>query len=190
LTGFGLGGNLLLDHWTAARPPTSLAGKINLDGVPALLADQTIVSDDPPTNGFLSSRFALTVRWELDGTMLDGIFGKPGLGAMFNSAELAQRASMIPEDLKPGFLQLFVGEGYPPSVFVHGTADEVVLDQESIDHHQQLKKLGVKTELLLVDDGLHGLMDLTSSPPFELTKGASAAYCKALDFVDEVFNAF
>ncbi|KAJ5119328.1 alpha/beta-hydrolase [Penicillium atrosanguineum] len=165
LTGYGLGGNLLLDHWTSARPPTSIAGLVNLDEVPALLADKTIVSDDTPANGLMSNRFALTVRWELDGTILDGIFGKPGLGAMFNSVDYAQRASMIPPDLKPGFLSSFVTKDYPPSVFVHGTTDEVVLDRESIDHHEQLKKLGVKTELLLVKNGSHGLMDLTSGPP-------------------------
>ncbi|KAJ6111378.1 hypothetical protein N7523_007439 [Penicillium sp. IBT 18751x] len=189
LTGYGLGGNLLLDHWTSARPPTSLAGRVNLDEVPRLLADKSIVSDDTPANGLMSNRFALTVRWELDGTILDGIFGRPGLGAMFNAVDYAQRAGMIPADLKAGFLPCFVTKDYPPSVFVHGTADEVVPDQESIDHHEQLKKLGVKTELLLVENGSHGLMDFSSGPPFELTRAAVEAYSKALEFVDELFCA-
>lgn len=180
---------MLLDHWTSARPPTSIAGRVNLDEVPALLADKTTVSDDTPANGLMSNRFALTVRWELDGTVLDGIFGKPGLGAMFNAVDYAQRANLIPADLKPGFLSSFVTKDYPPSVFVHGTADEVVLDQESIDQHEQLKKLGVKTKLLLVENGSHGLMDFTTGPPFKLSKAAVEAYGKALDFVDEVFSA-
>ncbi|KJK67627.1 alpha/beta hydrolase fold [Aspergillus parasiticus SU-1] len=189
LTGYGSAGDWLLDHWTTGRPPTSIAKFVDLNEVPKLLADKKVVSDDTPESGIMSNRFALTVRWELDGTFLDGSLGRPGLGAELNKLDYAQRAAAIPEDLKPAFLQLFVTENYPPSVFVHGTADEVVPDQESKHHYEQLKQLGVKTELLLVENGPHGLVDFSSGIPPRPAKGSVEAYSRALEFVTEVFNA-
>lgn len=187
LASYGTGGDWLLDHWTRARPPTSIARFVNLNDVPRILADKTVVSDD--SVGRVTNRFALTVRWELDGTFLDGCLGRPGLGAELDRVDYAQRAAAIPDDLKPAFLQLFVTEDYPPSVFVHGTADEVVPDQESLHHYQQLQQLGVKTELLLVEDGPHGLVDFNSGFPPGPAKGAVEAYDKALEFIAEVFEA-
>ena len=189
MTVYGTGGNLLLDHWTTGRPPTSIAKFVDLDSVPKLLADKTIVSDDLPASGFLSERFALTVRWELDGTFLDGCFGEPGLGKMLNEVAYAQRPAAIPEGIKPGFLQFFIAENYPPSVFVHGTADEVVPAEESVEHYEQLKKLGIKIELLLVEDGGHGLVDFGSGFPPKPAKRSMEAYGRALDFIAEAFNA-
>lgn len=184
LTGFGTGGNWLLDHWTQARPPTTIAKFVDLGTVPALLADKTVVSDDYPAEG-KPMRFALTVRWEQDGTFLDGSLGRPGLGAQLNELDYSERAAAVPEDVKPAFVQLFVTKDYPPSVFVHGTGDEVVLPQESVDHHEQLKALGVRTELYLVEDGPHGLFDKKNGVPW---KGSVEAYEKALEFVEDVLK--
>ncbi|KAK7421170.1 hypothetical protein QQX98_002299 [Neonectria punicea] len=142
LTGFGTGGNWLLDHWTKGRPPTSVAKFVDLDRVPEILADKRVVSDDFVEGKMGTGRFALTVRWELDGTFLDGNLGRPGLGAQLNALEYSQRAAALPEEVKPAFVQLFVTKDYPPSVFVHGTADEVVPAQESVDQYEQLKELG------------------------------------------------
>lgn len=144
LSVYGLGGNMILDHWTNPRPPTSLAKLVDLSAIPELLADQTVVSDDMPAGGPLSKRFALTVHWELSGTMLDGIFGQEGLGEDLREIVKEQRTLKFPLKLKLGLLQLFVDKSYPPSVFVHGTADEVVPPEESIYHHEQLESLGVK----------------------------------------------
>ncbi|KAH7128864.1 Alpha/Beta hydrolase protein [Dactylonectria macrodidyma] len=185
LSGFGTGGNWLLDHWTQGRPATSIAKFVHLDGVPGILADKRVVSDDYVEGGPATGRFALTVRWELDGTFLDGCLGRPGLGTQLNAVQYSERAAVLPEDVKSAFVQLFVTKDYPPSVFVHGTADEVVLPQESLDQHHQLKELDVKTQLLLVEDGPHGLFDFTTGEP---TKGSVEAYNKALRFVDEALQ--
>ncbi|PYH75542.1 hypothetical protein BO82DRAFT_359926 [Aspergillus uvarum CBS 121591] len=181
MTAYGTGGNLLLDHWTQPRPPTSIAELVDLDDVPRLLANRTVVSDDLDRN---SNRFALTVRWEIDGTFLDGVFGHPGLGAELNKVEYARRKEAVPEALRAGFLQNYVGKGYPPAVFVHGTADEVVPDLESKFQHEQLGQLGIRTELLLVQDAGHGLVDLKSGFPPKMADGAMEAYAEALKFVD------
>lgn len=188
MSAYGLGGNMLLDHWTHGRPATSIAKFVDLDLVPALLADKTVVSDDTST-GMLSKRFALTVRWELDGTMLDGVFGRPGLGAALNAVEYHQRPAVLPAEVKPGFLQFFVTEKHPPSVLVHGTADEVVVPQESVDHHEKLKSLGVSSKLLLVENGPHGLGAFGADPESELVKSSMRAYSTAMDFIAAVFSA-
>ncbi|EPS29492.1 hypothetical protein PDE_04442 [Penicillium oxalicum 114-2] len=189
LTGYGSGGDWLLDHWTTNRPPTSLASMVQLDGVPKLLADKTVVSDDMPEDGgMIPNRFALTVRRVLDGTFLDGCLGRPGLGAELNKLEYTQRAAAIPEDLKPAFLQLHVTREHPPAVFVHGTADDVVPDKESINHYEQLKKLGVHTELMLVEGGAHGLVDFCPEFPPKAAKESVKAYNRGLEFIDEVFR--
>ncbi|KAJ5176699.1 uncharacterized protein N7482_002576 [Penicillium canariense] len=188
MTAYGTSGDWLLDHWTVGRPATTIAKLVDLEQVPKLLADKSVVSEDAPAQGIFN-RLALTVRWELDGTFLDGCLGRPGLGAELNKLPYEERAAAIPEDLKPAFLQLFVSADYPPAIFVHGTSDEVVPDQESVHHHEQLKKLGVKTELILVKDAGHGLADLNSGFPPKPAKGKEEAYHRAAKFIDEAFAA-
>jgi acetyl esterase/lipase len=187
MTAYGSAGDWLLDHWTVGRPPTTIAKLVDLEQVPKLLADKTVVSEDKPVQGMMSNRFALTVRWELDGAFLDNCLGRPGLGGELNKLRYEERSAALPEDIKPAFLQLFVSESHPPTVLVHGTADEVVPDQESVHHHEQLKKLGVKTELILVQGAGHGLVDLKSGFPPKPAEGKDEAYGRAAEFIDEVF---
>lgn len=190
MTAYGLGGDLLLDHWTHPRPPTALAQMVDLEKVPALLADRTVVSYNAAPSDVsvpITERFALTVRWELDGTMLDGIFGRPGLGEKLRAVDYAERKAWLPEDLRPGFLQLCVDGTYPPSVFVHGTADEVVPDVESKFHYKQLQELGIRTELLLVEGAGHGLVEFKPDG-IDLRPDGLEAYGKSFDFIVSVFE--
>lgn len=120
--------------------------------------------------------------------MLDGIFGRGGLGAALDKVDYEKRGAAFPSDLKSGLLQSFVDDSYPPSIFVHGTADEVVLCQESIDQHEQLKGLGIKSELLLVEDGPHGLGAFSNDPTSTISRHSNEAYSKALNFIDDVFS--
>ncbi|KAH8204914.1 hypothetical protein TruAng_000953 [Truncatella angustata] len=189
MTAFGLGGDLLLDHWTNPRPSTALAAMVDLGKVPALLADCSVVSEDKATGPLpITERFALTVRWEIDGTMLDGIFGRQDLAGKLRGVQYDKRAALVPRDLKAGFLEFFVGDDYPPSVFVHGTADNVVPDVESVRHHEQLKTLGVKTELLLVEGAQHGLSTRNADGSFGLIPDAIRAYARSFVFIVEVFE--
>ncbi|KAJ5319997.1 alpha/beta-hydrolase [Penicillium antarcticum] len=186
---YGLGGNMLLDHWTRGRPPTSIANFVDLESVSGLLADRAVVSDDfHQGDSPLSKRFALTVRWELDGTMLDGCFGAPGLGKMLDAVEYEEREGIVPEELREGFLQAFVKGDYPPSVFVHGTADEVVPPEESVYHYGQLRAMGVESELYLVEGGPHGLLEFVLESESVVGKETARAYEGALGFVDRTFR--
>lgn len=195
---YGLGGNMLLDHWTRARPPTSLAKFFDLSGVPALLADKTVVSDDYSEGGGMSKRFALTIDWEINGTFLDGVFQRPGLGKSLDALDYEKRFEAVPEDLKPGMLEEFVTADYPPSVFVHGRSDEVVSPEESIYQHEQLTKLRVPSQLHLVDNGPHGLDMVAMMRKMaggeipdsdKVIADSIEAYGKAMAFIDGVFRA-
>ncbi|ETS82853.1 hypothetical protein PFICI_04729 [Pestalotiopsis fici W106-1] len=191
MTAYGLGGDLLLDHWTNPRPPTGLAGMVDLSKVPVLLADRTVVSCDaaPPDRAApITERFALTVRWELDGTMLDGIFGRAGLAEKLRAVNYAEREALLPDDLRPGFLQLCIEKDYPPSVLVHGTADEVVPDIESVRHYEKLRELGIKTDLLLVEGAGHGLVEFKPNGSISLLEDGLKAYAKSFDFIVSVFE--
>lgn len=81
------------------------------------------------------------MRWEFEGTMLDGCFGWEGV---------------VPEGLKPCILQSFLRADYAPSAFVHGLADEVVPAEESVYHHGQLQRLGLRVSSFWLRVGLMG----------------------------------
>ncbi|KAJ5640500.1 Alphabeta hydrolase fold [Penicillium herquei] len=195
LSVYGLGGNMLLDHWTRARPPTSLAKFVDLSAIPELLVDRTVISDD--FGDGMSRRFALTVYWEIEGLFLDGVFQSPGLGKLLDAVPYEQRFGITPTELKEGMLQEFVKEDYPPSVFVHGLADEVVSPDESVFQHEQLQKLGVDSKLFLIEGGPHGLegamkrMMMMGVPGTEggekVIQDTMEAYTEAMVFIDGVF---
>ncbi|KAL2844824.1 alpha/beta-hydrolase [Aspergillus pseudoustus] len=182
LSVFGLGGNLLLDHWTRARPPTSLAKHFDMAAIPTLLADRTVVSEGS------QDRFPLTIHWEIQGTFLDGIFQSPGLGAKLNALPYEERFNAVPDRLKAGVLHNFVTESYPPSVFVHGSSDEVVSPEESRYQHEQLENLGVKSQLHLIENGPHGLEGIRQSSDSQIYRDSTAAYNEALAFIDAIFS--
>ena len=73
---------------------------------------------------------------------------------------------------------------------MHGTADEVIPAEKSVEQYEQLKNLGIKTALLLVEDDGHGLVGFSSGFPLTPTKGSTEAYNRALEFIAEAFNAY
>lgn len=50
----------------------------------------------------------------------------------------------------------YVNAGSPPTLIVHGDADDHVPYQQSVDLYHQLQKAGVKTEMMTVEGGKHG----------------------------------
>ncbi|KAL4901489.1 hypothetical protein BDW74DRAFT_160015 [Aspergillus multicolor] len=184
LSVYGLGGDILSDHWTRARPLTSIAKSFDLSGVPKILEDKRVVSE----SSFKEGRFALTIHWEITGTILDGIFQAPGLGGKLDGLPYEQRFDAVPDHLKPGVLQAFVTEEYPPSVFVHGAEDEVVSPHESRFQHEQLTNLGVDSRLYVIEAGPHGLEAFERGQESKVVRDSMKAYEEALAFIDGVFG--
>jgi acetyl esterase/lipase len=50
----------------------------------------------------------------------------------------------------------YINKDNPPVFIVHGDADPVVPYEHSVDLHKKLKDVGVKTEFMTVEGGLHG----------------------------------
>jgi acetyl esterase/lipase len=50
----------------------------------------------------------------------------------------------------------YLSKKNPPIMIIHGNADSTVPYRQSVELHQQLQKLGVKTEFITVDGGGHG----------------------------------
>ncbi len=50
----------------------------------------------------------------------------------------------------------YVNKNSPPTFIVHGDADPTVPYQHSVDLHKKLLEVGVKTEFMTVEGGLHG----------------------------------
>ena len=52
----------------------------------------------------------------------------------------------------------FVKPGLPPFLLVHGTADQSVSFQQSVDMQARLRSVGVPCELITIKDGPHGML--------------------------------
>lgn len=53
----------------------------------------------------------------------------------------------------------YVTKNSPPTFIVHGNADPIVPYQQSVDLYKKLQDLGVKTQFITVEAGLHGKFD-------------------------------
>lgn len=72
----------------------------------------------------------------------------------------------------------YVTKNSPPTFIVHGDADPTVPYQQSVDLHNKLVEVGVKTEFITVKGGLHGKFDKEKNS--EINK-AIAAFLKELN---------
>jgi acetyl esterase/lipase len=68
------------------------------------------------------------------------------LGDKAGDAEFAKSVSPL----------TYVSKNRPPVFIVHGDADPIVPYQQSVDLHKKLVEMGVKTEFMTVEGGLHG----------------------------------
>ena len=53
----------------------------------------------------------------------------------------------------------YVNKNSPPTFIVHGDADPIVPYQQSVDLYKKLQDLGVKSQFITVEAGLHGKFD-------------------------------
>ena len=67
----------------------------------------------------------------------------------------AASTSLAMRDASP---QNFVKPGLPPFLLVHGTGDQTVAFQQSVEMQTRLRAVGVPCELLAIKDGPHGML--------------------------------
>ncbi|KAJ3054145.1 hypothetical protein HK097_002525 [Rhizophlyctis rosea] len=169
LSVYGMGGDFLLDHWLIPGQPHPTIDFIFpndkakeaalLSKVPAPIADSP-VSVVPPSQ-FVDplGRMGLFTAWVNNGTILDVLTSTPGLSSCLRSLPASQRFTAIPKKLQPLFLEYQLTKKFPPTVFVHGSADDVVLPAESKRTYEDLRAVGVRTQYLELVGAGHGLVN-------------------------------
>lgn len=61
-----------------------------------------------------------------------------------------------------------IGEGYPPTLLLHGSADTDVPVEQSLDMYEALMRKGIHTQLLVIPDADHGFDAGWDNKPDEL----------------------
>lgn len=124
-------------------------------------------SDDPriwresgEVHTSLGSRAFLLNMATLTSTQLDFLTGKPDLCSTIRSAYSTDSdveiSTLIPDDVKILFPELWITASFPPSFIVHGTGDKSVLIRESEKTAGDLARCGVECAVVWVDNWGHG----------------------------------
>ena len=183
---FGLGGAVLADRWVfPCNAQTSSGGEPEaLDHVPpAPIAEAPVTLRPDGTMADEFGRLPLLGSWWTRGEMLDYLLGEKGVGAELKALPPAERLAALPERARPAVLDAWVDGAFPPTFLVHGDADVAVPIEESEVTFERLRELGVRTELVRVLGGTHGLM--TETVPPRVMPEALEAYARGMDFIEE-----
>ena len=188
---YAQGGQLLDDHWLAVKDRDADApGGENVareDVAHLLDRQQEPLSDDPmPLLGDEapkgdSGRTKLLKWWWRTGGFLDVVLGINGISRFLRNYKPTQRETHVPEALRPAILQTQIDEDFPPTFFLHGKEDKLVLPAESQLTYDRLMELGVEAELLMLEGAGHTLIDGKDAP--NLAAGAREAQQKAVEFL-------
>lgn len=181
---YGMGGDFLHDHWLKDGKPTplSVSGKavmIERQEVAHLLdakepewVSEAQLALNP--NGMLGDplqREKLMNWWWQTGEYLDHVTGEVGISKRLRSISHDQRDSEanIPAASRAANVlpQLHINSNFPPTMFVHGDADTIVLVEESTHTYNQLQAAGVHSELHVIPKAEHGLKSIENqkTPP-------------------------
>lgn len=69
--------------------------------------------------------------------------------------------------LKAGSPDTYIHRGTAPFLFIHGTKDPAVPYEQSVLGMELFKKAGVPSDLITVQDGIHGVINWESDPKFQ-----------------------
>ena len=199
---YGMGGDFLDDYWLAVKDPMSMPWPIK----PACREELAEILDTPQQpisyDPFIfhgevplfpgqeqSKRVVLLPYLIVAGELLDYVLGEK-ISSVLRELPYEERLGVIPERLRPAILQCQLDEHFPPTVLLHGEADDVILPGESQLTYDRLKELGVSVELFLLDGAGHGLKDTsyTNETPRpgdkpRIVGGAEEVQNKAFQFV-------
>jgi acetyl esterase/lipase len=161
----------LADHFVRPHPDgiPLYGGLVSKEGMPRFVgadASPRPSSHSPfrlPGPTCEDGRHVLAPNVFQDGTLLDFIAGRHGLGA-----ELARwptpeaRAQTLEEEMRAVFPILRAHE-LPPMFFVHGDADSVVPLDNAQMTLSSLTDAGIRNELIVLEGAEHGLRPVTGS---------------------------
>ncbi|KZP20822.1 alpha/beta-hydrolase, partial [Athelia psychrophila] len=165
---YGMGGEWLSDDYLSVKSePIPWLGSMLTQEAVAHLYDP---APDPIAGSALTqnletgettdalNRMVLFAWFLQTGKFVDHLSGIAGLSETLSVLPNTEREAAIPSIVAKLFPQLHITAQFPPSVFIHGDADVLVPVNESKYTHEQLKKVGVESELFIVSGGDHGLV--------------------------------
>ncbi len=179
---FGMGGDVLLDRWVSG---TTQAEKDRLTPLVKDMVgakDLAEESDRPYTStlkGYDQSQRTQYIweYWTATGTLIDIITSHDGEGHSLGVLAYNDRLASLPTKYADVLPQLWLStsenaKSFPPTLLIHGTADDAVPYEESTNTLSQLKTLGVDVKLVTVQGADHNLNKAGTSEEAEGTKGA------------------
>lgn len=173
-----MAGDYTLDWWTverheAAEPPLSdddrQKAKVKSSEGVKHLQDKTLpeVSCASYTEGLEGHDIAVTrehvwPNWGHYSTILDTLTGIEGLGAKLGKLPHEERVKALDPKLARAIPQIWYRSlrdskpaNFPPTLLVHGTRDEAVPYEESVNNLKDLEAAGLPAELITVKGGNH-----------------------------------
>lgn len=188
LSVFGMGGDFLGDDWVAEKKgpmmfpgtdePTdeSLRHLIHPESPLAPVSDVPIKAQ---CAGTLSRRQLFAYSY-YKGNVLDYVLGEP-VSATLRALPASERLAAVPAHLRPAILEANLDASFPPTCLLHGDMDRAVSPSESWKTYEQLKELGVKTEIHILPDAGHCFMANTTPPA--VAHGAEEIQNKGMAFL-------
>ena len=113
-----------------------------------------------------ATRVAAVVPFYAPGDLMHGLEpgGKlrPSLAQLFGRETYDETAQKIMREASPLFQ---MKRGLPPFLLVHGTADQSVPYQQSLDWQASMRQLGMSCDLITINEGVHGMISWDSVAP-------------------------
>lgn len=185
---YGMGGDMLSDFWLTVREPQTIPRE---RAAPFLETEPTKETGLPifVQDGYFTDAMRRTdaFGWiSQNGVFVDYITGIHGLSQRLGPLPNVQRESMVPKRVQKAFPELSVDASllHPPVLFVHSRDDPFVPVSESLKGERQLKEVGVRTELLLLDGAKHGPVNSDGSE----VVGWESAEEAVFRFIDSVLK--
>lgn len=185
---YGMGGDMLSDFWLNVRESQS----IQRERVARFLETEPTRETGLPIfvqDGFFTDalRRADAFAWiSQNGRFLDYLTGIHGLSEQLRAVSRDQRASMIPKTVLKAFPECFIHASslHPPALFVHSKDDTIVPLSESLRTNRQLREVGVRSELFLLDGAKHGQVNSDGSAVVRVESAEEAIF----RFIDSVLK--
>jgi acetyl esterase/lipase len=112
------------------------------------------------------TRVAAVIPFYARCTLVDDI--QPGGELRANLAQLFGRKTyddVAEKMMREASPLLHVKRGLPPFLLVHGTADQSVPYQQSLDWQARMKDLGMACDLITIKEGVHGMISWDAVAP-------------------------
>jgi acetyl esterase/lipase len=124
------------------------------------------------------------------GTLLDALTGQHGLGEVVSAQSYDERTAAVPTKHAQVIPQLWLhhsdeATSFPPTLLVHGTADEAVPYEESVNTQRQLERRGVDVELVTVRGANHNLQQ---PGVLDDAEGTLAAHARTVAWLEKALS--